>query len=226
MEIEERYEALKLKSIKLKTQVAQHLKTGKENKLQYEEKKKQLEVEKESSIIQSTAIDMLKEIVDKMSQQHIEKIVNLLTYGLSTIFYDKDYSVEVILGDKRNAKTAEFQLVEKTEDKVIRSSFDDGIGGGVVAVTGVILQVYYVGMLNLAPIIFVDEGFSQVSSEYITPLMKFIEELAETKKFIFVLVTHDERLMNGAVRTYKVETGVVTRVEKKGGGEDGGVSKG
>lgn len=213
--IEERYEALKLKSIKLKTQVAQHYKTAKETQTQYAEKKDQLEKEKESLMIQGNAIDVLKEIVDKMSQQHIERIVELLTYALNTIFYDKDYSVEVILGDKRNAKTAEFQLVERTEDQVIRSSFDEGIGGGIIAIVGCVLQVYYIGMLKLAPIIFIDEGFSQVSSQYIEPLLQFIEELANMKKFIFVLVTHDTRLMHRAVRTYEVNEGVVTKIERR-----------
>jgi ABC-type lipoprotein export system ATPase subunit len=70
-------------------------------------------------------------------------------------------------------------------------------------------------MLNLAPIIFIDEGFSQVSSQYIEPLLQFIEELANMKEFIFVLVTHDTRLMYRAVQTYEVENGVVTKVERR-----------
>lgn len=219
MGIEERYEALKVKSIRLKTSVVQHYQTAKDNQMQYKEKKEQLEREKESLMIQGSSIDVLKEIVDKMSQQHIEKIVDLLTYALKTIFYDKDYSVEVLLGDKRNAKTAEFQLVERTEDKVIRSSFDEGIGGGIIAIVGCVLQVYYIGMLNLSPIIFIDEGFSQVSSQYIDPLLQFIEELASMKNFIMVLVTHDTRLMHRAVRTYEVDEGVVTRIERRDKGE-------
>lgn len=217
--IEDRYEKLKLKSIRLRTQVAQHYETAKENKKQYLEKKEQLENEKESFLIQENSIDVLKEIVDKMSQQHLERIVDLLTYALKTIFYDKDYSVEVILGDKRNAKTAEFQLVERTEDRVIRSSFDEGIGGGIIAIVGCVLQVYYIGMLNLSPIIFIDEGFSQVSSQYIEPLLQFIEELAVMKNFIFVLVTHDTRLMHRAVRTYEVEEGVITKIDRRDSSE-------
>ena len=214
--LEERYEDLKLKSIKLKAQVQQSYQVAKDNKLQYEEMKKKLEDEQKSLLVQGNAINVLKEIVDKMSQQHIERIVDLVTYALNTIFYDKNYSVEVILGDKRNSKTAEFQLVERTETEVIRSSFNDGIGGGIVAIVGCILQVYYIGMLNLAPIIFIDEGFSQVSSQYIESLLQFIEELANMKKFIFVLVTHDTRLMYRAVQTYEVENGVVTKVERRG----------
>lgn len=214
--LEERYEDLKLKSIKLKAQVQQSYQVAKDNKLQYEEMKKKLEEEQKSLLVQGNAINVLKEIVDKMSQQHIERIVDLVTYALNTIFYDKNYSVEVILGDKRNSKTAEFQLVERTETEVIRSSFNDGIGGGIVAIVGCILQVYYIGMLNLAPIIFIDEGFSQVSSQYIEPLLQFIEELANMKKFIFVLVTHDTRLMYRAVQIYEVENGVVTKVERRG----------
>ena len=141
--LEERYEDLKLKSIKLKAQVQQSYQVAKDNKLQYEEMKKKLEDEQKSLLVQGNAINVLKEIVDKMSQQHIERIVDLVTYALNTIFYDKNYSVEVILGDKRNSKTAEFQLVERTETEVIRSSFNDGIGGGIVAIVGCILRCLF-----------------------------------------------------------------------------------
>lgn len=206
------YDALKVKAIQIKSQVESDYQTALELKRQYDAKKRQLKAERESQQLQVSSIDVLKEIVDAMSQEHVQRIVELLTYGLQTIFFDKNYSVEVVVSDKRNTKTAEFQLVERTEDEVIRSPFNDGIGGGVLAIVGFILQVYYIGMLDLPPILFVDEGFSQVSSQYVNPLLQFINELADVKDFIFVLVTHDSRLMQCAVHTYEVNDGVVTKV--------------
>lgn len=212
MGILEDYNKLKVKSIRLRTQVKQHYDTAKDLKQQYDEMVFKLEAEVSSINVQETSIDMLKEIVDRLSQDHIERIVDLLSYALSVIFYDKDYTVEVEMGDKRNAKTAEFVLVERNEEGVTRSSFDDEIGGGIIAVVGIVLQVYYIGMLNLSPIIFVDEGFTQISSSYIDNFLKFIKELAEQKKFIVVLVSHDERLIAFADRTYRVDSGEVRRV--------------
>lgn len=213
MDVVERYEKAKLKAIEIQGRVRQSFNSAKDLKAQYEQKTRDLELQTKSCRTQSVAIDILKEIVDRMSQEHIERIVDLVSYALSVIFYDKDYALEVEMGDKRNAKTAEFVLVERQEDKVVRASFDDEIGGGVVAIVGVVLQVYYIGMLNLAPIIFVDEGFTQISSRYIDPFLKFIKELAEKKDFIIVLVSHDERLIPFADRLYEVSNGEVRRAK-------------
>lgn len=214
MGVIDRYEDLKMKSIRIKTEVNQHLTSAQDLKHQYEEVSKSLLEEKESALIQESSINVLKEIVDKLSQEHIERIVDLLSYSLQTIYFDKNYTVEVVMGDKRNNKTAEFFLIEKTDTEVIRSSFNDSIGGGILAVVGFILQVYYLGVLNQANIMFCDESFSQVSSQYIDTLVQFINELADTKEFIFVLISHDSRLIPYARKTYKVTSGVVSEVKK------------
>lgn len=212
MNIVERYENLKVKAIRLKSQIEQHYSTAKDIKAQYDEKTKQLENEKDSLNVQNFAIDTLKEIMDKLSQEHVEKVVSLLTYALSVVFHDKNYSVEIVTSDKRNVKTADLILVERTEDKVLRSEFNDSIGGGILAVVGLVLQIYYCNVLGQAPVLFMDEALSQVSSEYVVTLMMFIKELAEKKDLIIVLISHDERYMNYADRTYMVDDGEVKEV--------------
>ena len=76
-----------------------------------------------------------------------------------------------------------------------------------------ILQVFYLGYLNQAPVLFMDESLSQVSSEYVPNLMSFIKELARQKGFIFVLVSHDTRIINYADKKYQVDQGIVTEVK-------------
>ena len=210
------YNDLHLRALKIKARYdslnAQY--NDLQNKL--EEKRNEIVNLKKSLVIQNTSIDVLKEIIDKLSREHIDKLVDLLTYALQTIFYDKNYSVEVLLGDKRNVKTLDLQLVEKVSNRVIRSSFDS-IGGGILSIVGFVMQVYYIGVYNLSSILFIDEGFSQVSSRYIEPLMLFINELAKSKDFIFVLITHDDRLKSKASRTYVVDNGGVTLGNNEGG---------
>lgn len=215
----EKYEKLKLSAITIKTHVRQLYESATDLKSQYQDKTETLKKEKKAFAIQGASIDTLKEILDKMSYEHIERIVDLLTYALSVIFYDKDYSVEVVTGDKRNAKTAEFVLVERGApdsefpNMIMRSPFDDGVGGGVVAVVGLILQVYYIGMFELSPILIADEAFSQVSAEYLGPLLDFIEELAIKKDFIIALISHDERIIEKSKRTYRINDGIITLVK-------------
>ena len=161
-----RYDALKMNSIKIKSQVSQLHLSLEDMRNQYLDMVKKLKAEKKASQIQESSVSLLKEIIDKLSQEHVDNLVNLLTYGLQTIFFDKDYSVEILMGDKRNSKTAELYLVDASRDisdNVVRSSFKDSIGGGILAVAGFIMQVYYLGRLNQSNIMFCDESFSQVS---------------------------------------------------------------
>lgn len=217
-DVKSQYDSLKVKAIRLQSKVQHHKDTAIELKSQYQSITDKLSSDRSSLLIQETSIQVIKEIIDSLSQEHIQRICDLITYGLKTIFFDRDYQIEVLLGDKRSNKTAELFLVEDKElpdgtHEIIRSSFNDSIGGGVVAVVGVILQVFYLGYLNQAPILFMDESLSQVSSEYIPNLMSFIKELANQKGFIFVLVSHDTRIVNYADRKYLVEQGVVTEVK-------------
>lgn len=213
MDIFERYDLLKSRAIKTKAQIEQSYNTALDLREQYKEKTEQFSNEKESLNIQNLAIDTLKEILDQLSQEHVERVVALLSYALQIIFFDKEYSVEIVTSDKRGVKTADLILVERTEDRVIRSPFEDAIGGGVIAVCGLVLQVYYNNVLRQAPILFMDEALSQVSSEYVPTLMAFIKELVTEKSLIMVLVSHDERYMNYADRTYEVDDGEVREVQ-------------
>lgn len=210
----ERYESLKTKAIQIKAQTQQAYNTCLDVKAQYDEVTEKYKADKESLNVQTLAIDTLKEIIDKLSQAHVERVVSLLTYSLQSIFFDKNYSVEIVTSDKRNSKTADMILVEQTGESVIRAPFNEGIGGGVMAVCGLVLQVYYLNLLNQAPVIFLDEQLSQVSSEYIPTLMAFIKELSDKKNLIVVLVTHDQRIMQYADKTYLVEDGVVSEVKR------------
>ena len=205
----ERFNLLKTKAIQIRSQADQSKKVAQDLKFQYAEKLKQLQKEKDSLSIQGFAVDTLKEIMDKLSQEHVERVVALLSYALQTIFYDKQYSVEIVTSDKRNVKTADLVLVERKEDTVIRSDFNDSIGGGIMAVVGLVLQVYYTNLTGQAPILFLDEALTQVSVEYIPTLMEFIKELAYQKDLILVLVSHDDRLISYADKIYRVDDGVV-----------------
>lgn len=215
MTISERYDALKVKAIRTATAIDQHRRTALDLRQQFQDKKQEYEDNSESLVIQDSAIQTLKEIVDRMSSEHIERVVNLLTYALQTVFFDKEYSVELLMGDKRNAKTAEFFLVERRDNTVVRTEFEDGIGGGIQVVVGFVLQVFYIEYFGLSPIMFLDESFSQLSDVYIPYLKEFLNQLAEKMGFIFVLVSHDSRLIYGAKKTYLMEEGSASQIDEK-----------
>lgn len=206
-----RYYELKNKSLMIKAKLDVLTQKQIELNQRHKDMKEDLETQIKSNSIQSLSIDTFKEMLDSMSQEHINRIQDLITNALQTIFYDCNYKVEILMGDKRNAKTAEFYLISEVNGDIIKSSFNDSIGGGIMAVVGFVLQVYYLGYLNRAPILFCDESFSQVSERYIDTLVDFIDELARQKDFIIVLITHDVRLMGKSKTMYKVNQGKITR---------------
>lgn len=209
-----RYEDLRTKAIRLDSD----LKSLETSLKQFQSYKKQKELEiltlREEYKLQEKSIIVMKELIDKLSQQHIKKLVDLLSFALKTIFYDKNYSVELKVENKRDSKSAQFFLVERIEEEVLKYDFEDGIGGGILAIVGFVLQVFYLGYFKLAKIIFCDESFSQISDQYIDGLMSFIQKLSEKKGFIFVLISHDKRLIDRGDKVYEVENGVVTELAK------------
>lgn len=209
-----RYEDLRTKAIGLDSD----LKSLETSLKQFQSYRKQKESEivtlREEYKLQEKSIIVMKELIDKLSQQHIKKLVDLLSFALKTIFYDKNYSVELKVENKRDSKSAQFFLVERIGGEVLRYDFEDGIGGGILAIVGFVLQVFYLGYFKLAKIIFCDESFSQISDQYIDGLMSFIHKLSEKKGFIFVLISHDKRLIDRGDKVYEVEDGVVKELSK------------
>ena len=209
-----RYEDLRIKAIR----VDSDLRSLETSLRQFQSYKKQKRSEivglREEYKLQEKSIIIMKELIDKLSQQHVKKLVDILSFALKTIFYDKNYSVELKIENKRDSKSAQFFLVEKIGEEVLRYDFEDGIGGGILAVVGFVLQVFYLGYFKLAKIIFCDESFSQISNQYVDGLMNFIHKLSEKKGFIFVLISHDKRLIDRGDKVYEVEDGIVTELAK------------
>ncbi len=166
-----------------------------------------------------SSIEVMKQLIEALSREQINALKDLISYGLKTIFVDRDYSLDIVISESRNVKQANFFLVETLADgSVLKSEFRDAIGGGVLAVVGLIIQVYYIIYFSQRPILFMDEALSQISTQYIGPVLEFINQLAEQKHFKFVLVSHDDRFIEYGRRVYSVNSGRVTLV--RGGGSN------
>jgi chromosome segregation ATPase len=101
-----RYEKLKNKAININSNINASKRRLKNSKDRLDELNDRVEKLRDEYKIHSESIDVLKEIIEGMSVNHIEKIENMITYGLQTIFYDRDYAAEIQVEDKRNSKHA------------------------------------------------------------------------------------------------------------------------
>lgn len=173
---------------------------------EYQEKREASETDFDTY---AKSVEVLKTIIEKMSQDHLHHLTDLLTYGLQTIFYDRSYSVELEVEDKRNSNSAQIFLVETSPEweSPLRSSLEDSTGGSIRTVIGFILQIFYIGYFGLAPLMFIDEAFGSLSKDYIPTLVEFMSILSERKGFSFVMITHDTRIIPYASKVYDISDG-------------------
>lgn len=165
-------------------------------------------IKKES--LYEQAIDLMKKLVESMSQSQIKHLEELINSSLETIFFDRRYSVDMNVTELRNTNNLQILLNEILDDgTVLKTKLDDN-GFGVKSIIGFILQIYYILYYHQYPVLFLDEAFGTLSSQYIPYLKVLIDELSKKYGFIFILITHDTRFMDISDRTYLVDKGNIT----------------
>lgn len=156
------------------------------------------------------AVELMKKIIEGMSQSQINHLESLINSALETIFFDRKYFVELVVTELRNTNNLQIILNEvNDEGQLVKTKLEDN-GYGVKSIIGMIMQVYFILYYKQYPILFMDEAFTNLSKQYLPYLKSLINDLATTYGFIFVLVTHDRDLMELSDRTYLVEKGKVT----------------
>lgn len=157
------------------------------------------------------SIDILKKMMDKLSKSQITHLSDLLNSAVQTIFFDRQYSIELQVTELRNQNQLKILLHEDTNEGHVVSDINDN-GYGLKGIIGFILQCYFIIYYKQTPILFLDEAFGNLSSQYLPYLKSLINSLTAKYGFQFVLITHDERLMELADRTYRVRLGNVQLV--------------
>lgn len=164
---------------------------------------------KDQMVLLSKAQSAILSLAESMADNHIERVQELVSFALKTVFFDRDYTFKIVVSDRGSAKQAEFFLIERIDDLFIKSPLKDSVGGGVLSVIGFTLQVFYIQHLGASPTLFLDESFSQLSSQYIEGLMEFIRILCEEQGFRVVLISHDPRIIEYADQKIYIERGAI-----------------
>lgn len=156
------------------------------------------------------AVDLMKKLVEGISKSQINHLEILINSALSTIFYDRNYTIELVTTELRNTNNLQIILNELTEDGQVVKTDIKANGYGVQSVIGFILQVYFIIYYKQYPILFMDEAFTNLSKQYLPYLKSLITDLADRYGFTFVLVTHDTDIKALSDRTYEVVKGKVS----------------
>lgn len=150
--------------------------------------------------------------VDILYEESIGALKETLNAALQYIIYDKNYTVNMLLDDKRGGKTLDITLVDLDEDFEV--DLKDGVGQGVRTIISFVLKMYY--LINKdSKILFLDEKYSALSAHYIPRFFEFMSKMCDEKDFSIVIITHDERFMEYANKTYMINDGYVSIIEKE-----------
>lgn len=202
------YEDLFNKAIRKKS-VIETLKQQRENLLELKKDKvKQMELKMRQQVIYEDSITIMKELIDKLSRTHLDHLESLLNTSVKTIFYDRDYRIEFEVTEFRNSNNLNIYLIETTDEGEIKTDLKDN-GFGLKTIIGFVLQVYFILYHKQAPILFIDEALSALSTQYIPFLHSLIHNLAEEYNFEFILISHDPRFNDIADRIFEVQNGNV-----------------
>lgn len=172
---------------------------------------------KEKLHLLSESLEVMKVCITKLSEGHINHLNDLVNSMLKQVFDDKNYEIEFKLDDNKNGKILNILLKDEiSPGEIVVTDIHDN-GGGLQTIIGFILQIYFIIYFNQEHIIFLDEQLSALSSNYISNLIKFMDELVKKYNFVFVSVIHDQRFIDSItdqpdlpIRLYNVEDGQIS----------------
>ena len=151
---------------------------------------------------------IIDDIISKFSDSLLRKLEELLTIGLQKIFFDRNYSIQIKVVEKRNAKCIELLLNDNGNLIPVK---DSNVAGGILVVIASIIQIFYViNLESVSNYLFLDEQFSQLSKMYVPMFMEFIKTLCEDTGLSIVLITHDSKFIEYGDRIYIADKGVFT----------------
>jgi len=183
----------------------------------YKAKKDQLEkIEKEVSSLTKEDEELtqtekvLKYLIDKLIQNDLSKMDKLVTYGLNTVFTDRDMKFQSEVQEKRKKLFIDLQTYYN--GKLVNPSSKSS----VQVVESTILRILSIIKLKKQRFMMLDESFGAVDSLYIENVSKLISELSTKLGMDILIITHNPNLAEHAKNEYEVKlVDSNIKVEKK-----------
>lgn len=164
--------------------------------------------------IKTKALEVFKRLTTILSEKGKKSLENLISNGLSLVFTDRKYSVEVNISDAKDLKKVDFFLIEEVEGERIVSNIRDSVGGSVNSVVSIICQIFFITLTGAERVLFLDESLSDVHVSYREGLFELLERFVDEAGFKILIITHDPDIVRRADKGYVVENGVYR--EEKG----------
>lgn len=145
--------------------------------------------------------------VNELYEESIVALKDTLNIALKYVIFDKNYSANLVLEDKRGTKTLSIFLVD--DDDGFEVDLKDGVGQGVRTIISFVLKAYYLLNQN-SKVLFLDEKYSALSSHYVPRFYEFMEKFCQEHDFIIVMISHIDSQIEYADKIYYLNDGVIS----------------
>jgi DNA repair exonuclease SbcCD ATPase subunit len=165
-------------------------KKGKEEQLR--ERKSQLEVQLQRILDNIDLLDKVGVVLKKASEYAREQsrlhIESLVTNCLQFIF-NSSLEFKIEINEVRSRPEAEFYVITKINDQIIKTRPQDSRGGGVVDVVSLAIRIAMIeyGSMNINGPIILDEPAKHVSDDYIVKWLSFKADKYLVKRQVIII---------------------------------------
>lgn len=172
----------------------------------YQSKKSQIEktekevksLETEANILEKTE-KIIKHLIDIFAEKDMSKMDKLVTYGLNTIFPDRDIKFKSRLIEYGSKMRISLNTLYKDQE------VDPSDKGSITVIESFLLRVLCLMKLKRAPFLYMDEPFGAVDSGYVERVSPLIAEITNKLNMDILLVTHNPIFMEDAKKCYRIK---------------------
>lgn len=143
---------------------------------------------------------VLKYLTDKLVKNDLTKMDGLITYGLKTVYADRDFVFKSEIQERGKKMWIELQTINNGNltDPQSRSS--------VHVIESLLLRLLCIIKMKRARLLLLDETFAAVDSEYIENLYQLVSELCKKLGMDVLLVTHFQGCTELVDHSYRINS--------------------
>tara|TARA_B100000963_G_C22616435_1_gene667583 strand:- start:61 stop:642 length:582 start_codon:yes stop_codon:yes gene_type:complete len=150
--------------------------------------------------------DLFRELIDAEIKSGVQITENLLSDGLSAVFYDQMLSVKAEVGVQRGKITVDLITSQMQENGQITEGIaTEGFGGSVATVQSTLLRLIVAMRRKLRLVLFLDESLGALDEQYVERMGNFLRDLCEKLGVDILLITHNPPLVHAAHKAYRIK---------------------
>lgn len=162
-------------------------------------------------------VNILLQKTSEYGREQAKKQIEIIVTNCLQYVFDSNIEFIIELEQLYGKPNAEFYVITKSDNEVIKTKPELSRGGGIVDIISLALRISFLQIhkpLVEGPLI-LDEPAKHVSEEYIFNVADFLKRISEMFNRQVIMVTHNNHLSSISTCSYKVHLeGTQSIVEK------------